>query len=342
MWSNRRTNHELAHFSQKLAQLLDAGFPLLRALALIQQSSSKRMSKDIGVLVQHLEAGHSFSTGLKSLQFPAVYCFLVVAAEHHGQYAEALKRLQDYYQKRDERSKKRQKALAYPCFIFLTSLFAFFMILYGLVPQFISLYDTFSLELPWSTRMMIRFSEVLSSCQAGLIGLPFIAMLAGFGLWKKKRTVMEQLVLKAPLSSVYCRMQLTSAIALQMGYLLEGGVGLLTICGLFSEESHWMLVRQSFEQTQKALLEGKKLSEALSQCPYYLPILLEMIVIAEEAGTLDVCLLQLGSQLEGELDRWMESFAARMETVAILGAGIFVSLLMMSLFVPMFDFIQKF
>lgn len=342
MWNSRRTNQEIAHFCLKLGQLLDAGFPLLRALTLIQNSSSKKMSKDIGLLVQHLEAGHSFSKGIKSLQFPALFSFLIVAAEHHGQYAEALKRLHGYYQKRDERRTKQQKALAYPSFIFLTSLFAFFLILNGLVPQFTSLYETFSLELPWSTRMMIIFSEVLSTYQLGLIGLFLGGILLGYGLFKKKRKVAEQFMLKAPLSSHYCRLQLTSAIALQMGYLLEGGVGILNVCRLFSEEGHWLLVRQSFSQTEKALLEGKKLSEALSQSSYFMPIFAEMIMVAEESGTLDVCLLQLGNQLEGELDHWMEQLASRIETFAILGAGILVSFIMLSLFVPMFDFIQKF
>lgn len=342
MWNNRRTDQELALFSQKLGQLLDAGFPLLKALTLVQRSSSTSLVKDIGRLVHHLEEGQSFSNGIKSIQFPPFYCFLMVAAEHHGQYAAALKRVQGYYQKRYERSKQQQKVLAYPCFIFFTSLLAFFLILYGLVPQFTSLYESFSLDLPWSTRMMFAFSESVSTYQAWLYSLTLGFVMLGFALFQKKRIWVERFLLKAPLSSFYCKLQLTSAVALQMGYLLEGGVGILTICGLFSKEGHWLLVRQSFEQTQKALLEGKKLSEALSLCPYYLPILSELIMIAEEAGTLDNCLLQLGDQLEEELDRRMERFATCMETFAILGAGIFVTLMMLSLFVPMFDFIQKF
>jgi len=340
---NRGWSHqELAEFSRKLGQLLEVGVALLFALQVIQRTCPKRMKQGIQTLIDQLERGEPLSSGLRKAQFPTFYSFFMLTAEQHGNYTEALSVLVQYYDQRKERRKKHQKILAYPFLVLLTCFLTFLFLVHMLIPQFVTLYGSFTLELPWMTQLLLQLSTQWKLIYLVIFILFLLITLLLYYSLKKHRLRCEKLLLFVPIVSSYTRTYLTAMIMKQMGYLLDGGVHVLQVCELFSRESHWKLLRQSFLRMKQELLNGMTLSQALQKMPFIHPLAFETIVILEQTGNLGVGLIQLSKQLEEEHNHQLELFTTLLETNTVVGAGIFVFLIMLALFLPMFDFIQHF
>ncbi|RKD25523.1 hypothetical protein BEP19_00835 [Ammoniphilus oxalaticus] len=344
MWKvkRRHTDRELVLFSQQLGQLLTVGFGLLGALEIIERrgSGSKRMKRDIRLLLQQLEQGATFSSVLKRIRFPPFYCFLILAAEFHGRYAEALHALALYYEQRRKRKSKLLKVFAYPTLVLLTSFGCLLFIARALIPQLASLYESFAIELPWFTTQLLLFSAHQNTFTVLLIVFLAAVSLVVFYALKKHRLRCEFGLLRIPIVSSFTKTSVTTLVLKQMGYLLDSGAHVLDICDLFEEESHWKMVSDSFGKVKLALLSGKTLSEAFEDVPFLHPITIEAVHIFEQSGNLAVGMLQLAQQLEEEHQQRLELLSSFVEVQTALVAGIFVFIIILALFLPMFDFIQ--
>jgi len=335
-WSHQ----ELALFSRQLRQLLEVGVGLLLALNVIQRTATKRVSRSIEMLLQQLERGEPLSIGLRKAQFPSFYCFLMLTAEQHGSYTKALSILVQYYEQRKERRKKHKKILAYPFLVLVSCLLTFLFFVHGLIPQFVTLYESFSLELPWITKVLWLLSEQWKFIYLVSLSLITLSILLFFYFLKSQQLRCERVLLSTPIVSSYIKTYLTAMITKQMGYLLDSGVSVLHVCDLFSKESHWQVVCESFKQIKEDLLNGMTLSQALQQVPFLHILVLESVVVLEQTGNLGAGFIHLSKQLEEEHHYQLDLLSTFLETNTVVGAGIFVFLVMIALFLPMFDFIQ--
>lgn len=340
---NKSWSHEeLITFSRKLGQLLDVGVGLLTALEVIERTCSKRMKGKIKMISGQLELGKPLSLGLQKAHFPPFYCFIMLAAEQHGSYSGALSILLQYYEQRKERWTKHKKILTYPLLVFLTCFLTFLFFIHGLIPQMVTLYGSFSVELPWITHLLLFLAQEWKTVYFILLMVLSLSLLIFGYLLKKHRLLVEKLLLTIPFLSLNIKTYLTAMNMKQMGYLLDSGISVLQICDLFSKESHWEIVRHSFIQVKQSLLDGISLSQSLQQIPFLHVLAMETVIILEKTGNLGVGFIQLANELEKEHNHQLELFMNLFEVQTTIGAGIFVFLIMLALFLPMFDFIQHF
>ncbi|WP_164984921.1 type II secretion system F family protein [Ammoniphilus sp. CFH 90114] len=338
MWNNYWSDRHIALLSHKLHQLLDAGLPLIDALKIVQYHWPKKRKKDLDLLFESLQAGHPLSYSLQRIRYPPFFIFLVQAAEQHGQLVPALTMAGEFYRKRHHRRKKQIKALFYPSLILLSSTGTLLILINGLFPQFISLYQSFDAPLPPLTQILIEWSNLGRMYFFWILLTMFL--LIGVA-WHWLRLRWREWILRLPGISKYYRLQQTYLVCSQVGLLLESGVSILQVCSLFAEKGPNGMVQKSFTVVRERLLEGARISEAFWPCPYFLPVLHEMLFIAEQSGTLGLSLLRLGEQLEQELDDLTEQLASIGESLVTIGAGGIVFILMLLLFVPLFHLINQ-
>lgn len=338
MWNKRNwSDRHVAAVSQKLHQLLDAGLPLNDAFQIVRHHWPKKRAKDFHLLLESLQAGHPLSEGLQRIRYPPFCLFLLRAAEQHGQLVPALAMAKDFYRKKDQRGKKQRKAMVYPSLILFTSVCTLFILLHYLLPQFISLYQTFDTPLPPMTKMLVESKEGSSLVSLGIFSIVSFLTLT---VWMLKKR-WGYLVYKIP-GVAYCyRLQQTYVVCIQAGLLLEAGVSILHVCALFREDGPNSAVRHAFTVIEEKLLAGTGISDAFRSSVCFLPVLYEMLTIAERTGTLGVSLLRLGEQLEQDLEELMELLASIGESIVTIGAGGIVLFLMLVLFIPMFHLIQQ-
>jgi type IV pilus assembly protein PilC len=331
---------EAARFGQKLSQLLQAGIPLLAALHYIQPQFSKRSQVKVSQLIADLQAGFPLSAALGHLRCPPFFCFLMMAAEHHGQFTEALEMGSNYYFHRLARKKKYMKALAYPSFLLLSSLFVLYFMLSFLLPQFISLYETFHAELPSMTKLLIRIGQAWNDYKKLIVFMLLGVLLLLFWAGKQRRFV-EREVLNIPFISKYFRLYLTSFFCKQAGTLLEGGLPILKVCEIFRDQSPIYCLREALIYIEAKLLGGDSFSQSVKGARLFSEILVDTAAIAEETGNIASALSGLGKQLEQELDYIFERFLGLLESLLILCVGGIVFGVMAALFIPLMGIIRQ-
>lgn len=167
----------------------------------------------------------------------------------------------------------------------------------------------------------------------------FLALIA-LTIWMLRRK-WGSFVYKLPGIAYFFCLQQTCLVCIQAGLLLEAGVSILQVCSLFRVEGPNAALRHAFAAIEEKLLVGAEISEAFRTSSCFLPILYEMLTIAERSGTLGVSLLNLGEQLEQDLDELIEQLTSVGESMVTIGAGAIVLFLMLVLFIPMFHLIQQ-
>jgi type II secretory pathway component PulF len=331
---------EAARFGQKLAQLLYAGIPLLTALRHFEHQFSRRSHVKVFHLIDDLQAGYPLSVALSHIRCPPFFCFLVIAAEHHGQLAESLEMGSNFYFQRLERKKKYMKALAYPSFVLLTSLFALYFLLSFLLPQFISLYETFHAELPLITKLLIRSGRAWVDYKKQFVFILVSLLLLLFWMGKQHERV-ERWLLRTPILSKYFRLYLTSFFCTQVGILLEGGLPILKVCRIFMEQSHIHCLQEGMTFLEAKLLDGASFSQSVKGVGLFSQTLIDTISIAEETGSIASALIGLGKQLEQDLELFFDRSVGLFESLLILCVGGIVFGVMAALFIPLMGLIHQ-
>jgi|GEM_PF-5182188 len=342
MWNRIWTDQHLAEFSFSLHQLVEAGIPLLRAVQLLEKSTTKRRRKEVYILIEKLlTEGRPFSESLKTVGCPAFYCLIISSSELHGQLTPALLSISRFYQKKHKRWQQYQKASTYPMIVLLTSVLSFFLLFRYLFPQFTALYQTFQIQLPWFTEQMIEIISWWNTYFAWVL-LAFLFLVVFWVVFKKSDPLrFEKFRMKLPLFSTYYTLSLSSFLTVQMGLLLESGITILQICRLFSLESRSALVKHAFQTIEKELLNGSPLAKACKKVTWFPVFVYEVLRISEETGTLGVSLKQVGAQLEEELDHWIEKTSSRTELFMIVGNGMVILVMMLTIFLPLFGIIGQ-
>lgn len=338
MWNSRWSDQQIASFSFKLHHLLEAGLPLMDALKLVRHHWPKRRMTDYTLLLSSLQEGQPLTHALKRIRFPPFYIFLLMVGEQHGQLSDSLKMASMYYQKRHHQKRKQHKALAYPLLLLASVLCTLFIFLQFLLPQFLSLYHTFNVPLPAVTRWTVILMESPLIPWVSLGGIMLFLLIVR--MIRHQRMIWEKVLFKLPLISYYFRLQQTYLVCVQAGLLLEGGVTILRVCKLFQNEGVSLFVQQTFSDILDKLYQGEALSRVFEGRPCFLPVLHEMVLIAEQSGTLGASLLRVGEQLESELEDWIEKLSLFFESFITIGAGSLVLFLMLVLFVPLYHLIN--
>lgn len=340
MWINRWSDHQIALFSYKLHHLLEAGLPILDALKFVRYHWPKRKMSEYHCLLNSLQEGQPLSHALKRIRFPSFCTFLISVGEQHGQLSESLRMARNFYHRKHIQKHKQQKAMAYPLLLVGSVLCTLIIFLQFLLPQFLALYSTFHVPLPTITQWIVQFMSIADPLMPWLaLGLTLVLVLF---LWlvRTQRLMWEKVLFRLPWVSHYYHLQQTYMVCIQAGLLLEGGVTIIQICRLFQKEGFSLLVQQAFNNMLEQLHQGEPLSRVFQGRSCFLPVLQEMVLIAEQTGTLGVSLLKLGEQLESELDEWTERLSLFFESFITIGAGGLVLFLMMVLFVPLFHLIN--
>jgi type II secretory pathway component PulF len=332
---------EVAQFSLRMQQLLDAGIPILRALSLLKFTWNKSQLVRYRELEEHLSSGNSLAQALRLIRYPSFFCSLIAFSEQHGQLVETFALTYDFYQKRYKRKRQLRKMITYPLFVLASSVLTMLLIFYYLLPQFASLYETMGVSLPPLVRLSLHWTNAGPWIHWFAFLNIVLIMLVCFYFYRFKRVSMAGYLLQVPYISLIIKFHLNGLISTQLGLLLEGGIPILEICRLFREESHSQLISNMFQIIDRELRKGKPLSASLGQIRWALPVLHEMVAVGEHSGMLGPTLKRLGEQLDHDLDHLITRTAGYVENLLLVGTGAVVMLLLFTLFSPMLSIVDQ-
>ncbi len=335
---------DLAVFSRQLATMLNAGLPIVQALAILERQTEKKKFQEIIKDVRNeVEGGASFSEALsKHKLFNRLFINLVRAGETSGTLDAILDRLANFLEKDLELRGKIRSALTYPVIVFVFAIGVTYFLLTTIVPQFAGILTSLGSELPLLTRLLIAVSNFLQHATLFIVIL-IVAAYFGYRAYyrtERGRRVIDGLKLRMPVFGNLVKKSSLARFSRTFGLLLTSGVNIVESLDITKGTAGNSVVEDILEQTKVAIQSGEPVNTTLQAHPQVFPPMVgSMIAIGEETGALDTMLQKIADFYEREVDEAVSSLTAAIEPFMIIFLGAVVGLIVAGMFLPLFKII---
>lgn len=321
-------------FSRQLAMLLESGIDIVTALELMKsQESSRLFKKVLAELISEVRTGGRLSAAVVKYPdiFPPIYHRLLSVGERTGGLETVLRQIADYMEKEANAKKGVKNALLYPVMVIVLTVAVVGVLVAFVLPAFTSLYRNLSIELPAQTRLMLSTVEVLHAYGLYILGGLAAGVFLAFAYFRTERGrhVWDNLSFKMPLVGRINQVSELARFCRSLALLFKAGLPLTEIMSLLIEGSGNRVMRGALLTVERGMIDGEGLSRPMSREGVFLPMLVQMVRIGEETGSLDTNLLALAESYEAEAQektKMLISLIQPITTVVIGGVIAFITL----------------
>lgn len=349
MWGffRSRQYEDLIAFTNTLRTLYRAGVPLLRALSVIRVgSASNPFNEAIERIRLSVQSGRTLSGAVAehSSLFPNIYSVSIAAGEESGKLDDVLDQLSSVLREELDLTRQIKAGVRYPVMVICAIMAAFLVLMTFVVPRFVAFYSAFDAELPIVTRLLIGTSELFSEywpIGLGLIVAGAVALRKA-ALYPPTRAIIDRWMLRIPIIGDLIIKGSVARFALMFRTLLRSGLPLVRSLDILVLTIKNSAIAAELAELRDLLQSGRD-AELLDMKHRYLPDLaLHMMSIGLESGSLDTMLHELGGHFSKEVRYTSRQLTALLEPILTLVMGIFVLLLALAIFLPMWNLIQVF
>ena len=337
---------EIAVFTRQFSVMIDAGLPLVQCLEILGTQQDNRVFQKILFEVrQDIESGATLADSLRKhpKAFDELYCNMVAAGETGGILDTILQRLSQYIEKIVKLRSAVRSAMVYPVAVITIAIAVVWIILWKVIPTFATLFAGLGAQLPLPTRITIALSKFIGSwwwMVFGVIGLTAFAIVRFHKTYKGRR-IIDGLLLKAPVLGLVLKKIAVARFCRTLGTLVSSGVPILEALEITARTAGNAVVEDAIMETRKSIEQGKTISEPLKNTKVFPSMVVQMVAVGEQTGALETMLNKIADFYEDEVDEATANLLAMLEPVMICFLGVVIGGIVISMYMPMFDLINK-
>lgn len=342
-WFEEKVTHvDILMFTRQIYTLLKAGVPIMRALAGLQESSqSKAMKKLLGDVRQGLDSGRELSASLARhpKAFSNFYLAMVKVGEMTGRLEEIFLRLFDHLEFERFMHEQVKSALRYPSFVVMAMTVALFVVNIWVIPTFAKVFQGFNAELPTMTRMLIGFSE-FTVAWWHFITVGLIAAAFAFRAWiatPQGRYRWDKVKMQIPVAGKIIRKATLARFARSYALALRSGVPVIQALSTVAQTVDNAFISQKVDQMREGVERGESILRAAIGTGAFTPVVLQMIAVGEESGTIDEMMEEIAGMYQSEVEYELKTLSQQIEPILIVMLGILVLVLALGIFLPIWD-----
>lgn len=341
-WGRSSCLRNLAVLSRHLHALVLAGTPLVEALAAMEQQSTDTHWRQILADVrQKVEQGSPLSDAMAEHPdvFDAITCSLVAAGESSGRLAEMFDRLARLLRRQLQIRQALIGAMIYPVLLMSVGTLVLLALLLFVLPRFEGLFQALEAPLPPLTLVLLAIGRFLRTAWWG-VGLALVAVLGVTIWWVRRpsgRIMIDRLVLRLPKIGGLVRNLTTARLARVLGVLTESQVPLLEALHLTRQSMSNVHYQRLLEKVSQEVAEGRTISSAIQDSDLISPAVRQALRHGEQSGQVGPLLLVMADFLDEENELVVRTLMSILEPVILIGLGLMVGLLAVSMFLPLFD-----
>jgi general secretion pathway protein F len=326
---------EVLEVTRALAALLPVGMPLAQALNAASGVASGDVKSALQEVRARVERGETLSTALGEHRnmFSPLYIGLVRAGEKSGDIDAAFARLAIQLERDEALRGKILSASIYPLLLAVAGSIAVTVLLFFVLPRFVTLLEGSGATLPKSTATLLALSAALHRAWPVLLLIPFV--IAAFAAWvantNEGRRTWSRILLALPGVATLRRYALAGRFARLVGVLLGGGAPLLTALDDTVESIGDPIARDDVARIRTRVREGSSLRGAVSDGSLFPPMLAQLIGVGEDAGQLQTFLMKAADIFEERTERATQRMATLAEPAMIILFGAIVAFVALSL-----------
>lgn len=333
---------DLAIFSRLLATLIDAGIPLLGALDILsKQLENANLARITGEVKLKIEGGDNLSDAISAYPkvFNRLYVNMIRAGENGGKLDNILNRLADHLEKQVALQGKIKSSMTYPVSVLIIAFGITYFMLTVIVPKFAEILTQMGTEMPLITKFLIALSD---GARTMLIPLLLLIPILGYGFTRLNATPsgrrqIDSVKLKIPMIGNVIRKGSIATFSSTLGLLLQSGVTIINALEITRATAGNTQIEDAISNAKLAVETGEPMHTALSATPIFPPMVVSMVSIGEETGSLDNMLNKVAQFYEREVEDAIEAMTSAIEPALMVFLGVVVGGIVVGLFMPLFS-----
>jgi len=333
---------DIAIFSRQLATMLSSGIPLVQALDIVGNGhDNPGMQRLIMSVKSEVEGGNSLASALAKnpLYFDDLFVSLVEAGEQAGALETLLDKIAVYKEKTEAIKKKIKKALFYPSAVMIVALVVTGILLIFVIPEFENLFKGFGADLPAFTRMVIDLSEFVRA-QGIYIAICVGAAGYTFFYFKKRsramREVLDRISLKLPIVGGILDKSCVARFARTLSTMFSAGVPLVEGLESVAGATGSIVYEKAVLRIRDDVATGMRLQQAMQNTDLFPNMVIQMIAVGEESGSLDEMSAKVADFYEDDVDAAVDGMSSLLEPLIMAILGVLVGGLVVAMYLPIF------
>ncbi len=345
--SDRIKLRDVAVVTRQLATMVDSGLSVVRSLGILaSQVENPALARILGEVRLDLEHGSSLSVACAKhpKAFSELFCTLVQAGEVGGNLDEVLGSLADTIEKQAQLNRTIRSAMTYPAVVLSVMVIIFSAMIIFIVPVFQNLFTSLGGKLPLPTRILIKFSQIMTSIWMLVIIAVIIGGVIGLKKWiatEDGRRKWDRLMLKPPVFGPLFHKVALARVTGTLASLISSGVPILESLDICADTAGNVTVGDVLREAKNGVREGRPLADPLREHEDVIPTLVvQMVEVGEQTGALDAMLKKVGEFYDQEVEVTVNNLTALLEPLLTVVMGIGVGMMVISLYLPMFSYIK--
>ena len=336
------TAEDIALFARQLATMLQAGIPMVQAFDIVGNGHDKpSMQKLILAIKADIESGTSLHESLAKhpLYFDDLFVNLVQAGEQAGALETLLDKVATYKEKTEALKKKIKKALFYPAAVMVVAVVVTVILLIFVIPQFETLFQGFGADLPAFTQMVIDLSKFVQE-KGWLLGLIVGGAGYAFFYFKKRsrpmRRALDRMLLKAPVIGPIMVKAAIARYARTLSTMFAAGVPLVEALSSVAGATGNIVFEEATLRIRDEVSTGNRLQRCMEDTGLFPNMVIQMIAVGEESGSLDAMAAKVADFYEADVDAAVDSMSSLLEPLIMAVLGVLVGGLVIAMYLPIF------
>jgi len=336
---------DLILFARQFYTLMRAGVPIIRAINGLADTTRNLMFKEaLQDVLGELEAGHELSAAMTRHPkiFSSLFINMVRVGENSGRLDEVFLQIAGYLEREKTTRDQIKSAMRYPSFVIIAVAAAMFVINLWVIPTFAKVFSGFNAELPLATRILLMVSDFTVAYWIHILIAMFLGSLAlrhylnsedgrlRWDRYKLRIPIIGNILLRATLS------RFSRAFAMSV----RSGVPLVQALMLVSRAVDNTFIGQAVLDMRNGIERGDTLTRTAANSKMFTPLVLQMMAVGEETGSIDDLLEQVSDFYDREVDYDLKSLTSKLEPILIIFIAGMVLVLALGVFLPMWDLIN--
>ncbi|MFQ5898517.1 MAG: type II secretion system F family protein [Candidatus Methylomirabilia bacterium] len=337
-------DRDLTIFTRQFSTMVDAGLPLIQCLSILaEQSESPTLRTVTAQVARDVEAGATLSDALRRhpKAFNDLFTNLVEVGETGGVLDVILQRLATYIEKAASLKRKVKGAMVYPFTIVGVALMVVVFMLIFVIPIFAQMFSQLGATLPLPTRIVLAMSNFMISFWWAVFGA-IVGMVYGLRAYYKTergRLVIDRLLLKLPVFGPLIRKVAVARFTRTLGTLVSSGVPILEGLRITARTAGNAVLELAIEATRASVTAGRTLADPLKASGVFPPMVIQMINVGEQTGSLDTMMSKIADFYDDEVDTAVGTLMSLLEPMMIVFLGVMIGGLVVAMYLPIFQLV---
>lgn len=328
--------------TKQLSIMLASGLPLDQSLNIIaEQTKNKKMGEIIYTIKNDIEGGSTLANALKKHKevFSDLYVNMINSGEKTGNLDGVLKRLTDMMEKSIALKRKIKGALIYPTIVSIVAVGVIALIMTFVIPTFAEMYSSSGMHLPLPTQIVISVSLFLKANIVYML-LAIIALIIIIRIFYKKNyrfhRFMDKMLINVPILGVLARKGSIANFATILASLSSSGIDILEALDIAAKTSGNLIMEETLTDVKNMVERGENLSDSMASSSEFPDMVIQMVSVGEETGTLDEMLQKVYLYYEEEIDNTVKNLTTMIEPIIIVVLGGIIGFLVVAMYLPIF------